>query len=76
MVVLREAGILAVIGYAIGLAIVFPLYEITSSATRLPLEMGWVRAVTILAVTAGMCALAGLMALRQVRLADPAEVFG
>jgi heterocyst specific transport system permease protein len=76
LVVLRQAAILAVIGYAIGLAIVLPLYQITSNATRLPLQMGWERALAILAITVGMCALAGFMALRQVRSADPAEVFG
>jgi len=75
LVVLREAGILAVVGYVIGLAIVLPLYEITSAATRLPLVMGWQRAITILTVTAAMCAVAGLMALRQVRSSDPAQVF-
>lgn len=76
LVVLRQATILAIIGYAIGLVIVLPLYEVTSTATRLPLQMGWERALTILAITVGMCALAGFMALRQVRSADPAEVFG
>lgn len=76
LVVLREAGILAAIGYVIGLAVVLPLYSVTSTATRLPLQMDWSRGLAILAVTVAMCALAGFMALRQVRSADPAEVFG
>lgn len=76
LVVLREAGILAAIGYLVGIALVLPLYHVTATATRLPLEMGWSRAIAVLAVTAAMCGLAGFMALRQVRSADPAEVFG
>ncbi len=74
-VILKQAVLLAVLGYLPGLAITLPLYEITSDATRLPLEMTWLRAVALLALTIGMCAIAGLMALRQVRSADPAEVF-
>lgn len=75
LVVLREAAILAVIGYAIGMAITLPLYDITAEATRLPLDMGWARAAAVLSVTVLMCGLAGFLALRQVRATDPAEVF-
>lgn len=75
LVILKEAVLLAVLGYVPGLAITLPLYRITSDATRLPLEMTLSRASAVLALTLGMCAIAGLMALRQVRSADPAEVF-
>lgn len=75
VVILREAALLAFLGYVPGLAITLPLYQITSEATRLPLEMTWSRAAAVLALTVGMCAIAGLIALRQVRSADPAEVF-
>ena len=57
------------------LAITLPLDRITSDATRLPLDMTWSRAAAVLVFTIGMCAIAGFMALRQVRSADPAEVF-
>jgi len=75
LVILKEAALLAVLGYVPGLAITLPLYAITSEATRLPLEMTGSRAAAVLALTLGMCAIAGLMALRQVRSADPADVF-
>ncbi len=74
--VLREAAILALLGFGPGLAIALLLYRVTVSATRLPLEMTPARALAVFALTLGMCAAAGLMALRKVRAADPAEVFG
>jgi putative ABC transport system permease protein len=73
--VLRQAGLLALLGYVPGMAITFPLYAITADATRLPMEMTFSRALAVLLLTVGMCAIAGLMALRQVRAVDPAEVF-
>lgn len=75
LVILREATLLAFLGYIPGLAITIPLYRITSEATRLPLDMTWARALAVLVFTIGMCAIAGFMALRQVRSADPADVF-
>jgi putative ABC transport system permease protein len=75
-VVLREAAILTVLGFIPGLIVSIVLYRITSAATRLPLEMTLVRGVLVLLLTAAMCGVAALVALRKVRSADPAEVFG
>jgi DevC protein len=75
-VVLQEAALLSVLGYLPGLAITFGLYRLTANATRLPLELGVERALLVLALTFAMCGGAALMALRKVRSADPAEVFG
>jgi putative ABC transport system permease protein len=75
-VVLEEAAILAVLGYAPGLAITAALYRLTVEATRLPLALDAPRAAFVLALTLGMCGGAALVALRKVRSADPAEVFG
>jgi putative ABC transport system permease protein len=74
--VLQEAGLLAVLGFAPGLAIGLVLYRVTAEATRLPLEMSFGRASLVFLLTLGMCAVAGLVALRKVRAADPAEIFG
>jgi putative ABC transport system permease protein len=74
-VVLQEAAILALLGYAPGLLATFGLYRVTAEATRLPLELHAGRVVGVLALTLAMCGGAALVALRKVRSADPAEVF-
>lgn len=74
--VVREAAILAVLGFVPGLLIALFLYGVTTEATRLPLTMTTARAVSVLLLTLVMCGASALMALRKVRSADPAEVFG
>jgi putative ABC transport system permease protein len=74
--VLRQAIVLAVLGFVPGLVVALLLYRVTSRATRLPLEMTPTLGLSVFALTALMCAAAGLVALRKVRAADPAEVFG
>jgi putative ABC transport system permease protein len=75
-VVLQEAAWLAGLGYLPGIAVTVVLYGITADATRLPLELTLARTLGVLALTLGMCGCAALIALRKVRSADPAEVFG
>jgi putative ABC transport system permease protein len=75
-VVLEEAAWLAGLGYLPGIAVTVMLYGITAEATRLPLELTVARTLGVLALTVGMCGCAALIALRKVRAADPAEVFG
>jgi len=74
--VLREAGILALLGYIPGILVVLALYAVTAEATRLPLSMTPSRAAGVFALTLAMCGISAVMALRKVRTADPAEVFG
>jgi DevC protein len=74
--VLQEAALLAALGFAPGLAVAIGLYRVTSRATRLPLEMTPLLALGVLLLTFSMCGVAGLVALRKVRSADPAEMFG
>jgi putative ABC transport system permease protein len=74
--VVREAAILAVLGFVPGLLVAIGLYAVTREATRLPLAMTVGRAGAVLLLTFGMCGVSALMALRKVRSADPAEVFG
>lgn len=75
-VVLREASLLAVLGFVPGLGIALVLYAVTTEATRLPLHMTPGRAAGVFLLTLAMCGVSALMALRKVRAADPAEVFG
>ena len=74
-IVLSEAILLAFIGFLPGLAISLLVYSQASGATNLPLEMTPRRGAEVLALTVVMCAGSGLLALRKLRAADPAEVF-
>lgn len=74
-VVLREAALLASLGFLPGMAATFWLYEHAGAATRLPIEMTAPRAATVLILAVTMCAVSGMLALRKLRSADPASVF-
>jgi putative ABC transport system permease protein len=74
-VVVQQALILAVFGYVIGMLAAVQLYGVTRNATRLPMELTLERAVGVLLATIAMCAFSGFLALRRVRMLDPAEVF-
>jgi len=75
-VVLQEASILAVLGFVPGLLVALGLYEFTAEAIRQPLEMTPALGALVLLLTLAMCGLSAFVALRKVRTADPAEVFG
>ncbi|NJN89022.1 MAG: FtsX-like permease family protein [Leptolyngbyaceae cyanobacterium SL_5_14] len=76
-VVLQEAVILAVMGYIPGLIFSLGLYELATNATSggLPMAMNFGRLVFVLILTVTMCAVSGLVSVRKVITADPAEVF-
>src|SRR5574337_1285070 len=71
-VVLQQAWLVAVLGYLPGIAVATWLFQITERATRLPLRLGWWIGLEVLTLTLAMCSVAGLMALRKLRSADPA----
>ena len=74
-VVLQESILLAVLGYVPGVLATLGLYWATDAATGLPLSLTTDRAVFVLLLTLAMCCVSGMIALRKVRSADPAEVF-
>jgi len=74
-VVLAAAAILAVLGFVPGVAACFGLYDIVGAATRLPMRMDWDRTALVFAFILGMCSVAGLLAMRKLRDADPADMF-
>ncbi len=74
-VVLAQAVILALLGFVPGLAVSQGLYMLTAWKTRLPLDMTTVRVVGVLGLSLGMCIISGLLALRKLRCADPADLF-
>lgn len=74
-VVLVEALILAVVGYLPGLAGSLWLYDLTRRATMLPMLITPERGLLVLGLTIAMCWGSGLIAMRKLRGADPAEIF-
>jgi putative ABC transport system permease protein len=74
-VVFQSAGILAALGFLPGVAIAWGLYEITRSATLLPMFLEPDRCLLVLALTFVMCCISGALAVRKLREADPADIF-
>lgn len=74
-VVVWQAVYLSLAGYAIGLVGSLGLYEVAKSAASLPIGMTWQRAGTVLGLAVGMCVVSGLLAVRKVKTADPADLF-
>jgi putative ABC transport system permease protein len=74
-VVFWQAVLLAICGFSIGLVMGLGLYEVTRSAAQLPVEMTLERMFIVLGLTLAMCIGSGLVAVRKVQTADPADLF-
>ena len=74
-VVLSAALILAVLGFLPGFAASVVLYDVVGKGTFLPLAMDTERALGVFAMIFAMCAAAGLLAMRKLRDANPADMF-
>ena len=79
---LIEGILLAVLGLAAmiapliaSLAFTIFLYRVASQATLLPMVMAPSIGLLVLALTVSMCCISGVLALRKVQTADPAEIF-
>lgn len=71
----QEAFILACCGFIPSFLLANLLYQVTYSATLLPIAMNTGRAVTVFSLTVVMCTISGTIALQKLRQADPADVF-
>lgn len=74
-VVLQESMILSVLGFFPGLITALILYALASSGSGLPIEMTTGRAVLVFVLTVLMCFVSGLLAMRKLKQADPADIF-
>jgi putative ABC transport system permease protein len=74
-VLLQEALLLAVLGYLPSVILSLGLYQLAFSATLLPIAMTVNRAVTVFVLTVVMCGVSGVLSLRKLRSADPADIF-
>ena len=74
-IVMYEALILSLGGYLAGLAAAFALYHFLQHQTALLMVLTPARGGLVLALTSGMCLLAGRLALKKVQSTDPADLF-
>jgi putative ABC transport system permease protein len=74
-VVIGEALILGCLGFIPGALVSVVLYGVAGKAAYLNLTLGGDRCVLVFLMIVGMCVAAGLLALRKLRQADPAEIF-
>ena len=73
-VILAQAGISAVVGYALGISIALTIL-LFSKNTALPMVMTPGLAFWLFTLTVGMCAISALSAIIKVTKLDPATVF-
>jgi putative ABC transport system permease protein len=74
-VVFEESIILAVLGYIPGFLLSEILYNLTRQDTNLPVVMTIDLAFFVLILTIIMCFIAGSIAIRRLKYADPADIF-
>ncbi|MEA5550375.1 ABC transporter permease DevC [Anabaena cylindrica UHCC 0172] len=75
VVLLQEALLLAFLGFLPAFFLSFGLYQVTYSATLLPIFMKADRAINVFILTVIMCSISGAIAIRKLSSADPADVF-
>jgi putative ABC transport system permease protein len=74
-IVFEEALILAFLGFLPGLGVSLGLYQLTRTATTLPMYMTIIRGLQVLLLTIIMCAISGVIAIKRLQSADPADMF-
>jgi putative ABC transport system permease protein len=74
-IVLKQALLLAVVGFIPGVVLSGLLYLILGQLTGLPLLLSPPRAGIVLLLTVLMCSASGVLTVRKLRSADPADLF-
>jgi putative ABC transport system permease protein len=75
LVVVIEAWVLSIFGFVPAIVIGWGMLESLRLLSGLPAGLSVQDAATIMLLSIAMCTLAGILALRKVRLVDPAELF-
>lgn len=70
-----EAVLLSLIGFVPGLVVSAGLYSMLAEATGLQLQMTVDSVLLVLVLTAAMCIASGMLAVRKLLAADPANLF-
>ncbi len=74
-VVLQESLILSLLGFIPALVTALVLYALATAGSGLPIEMTFGRAGLVFVLTVVMCFVSGLLAMRKLKAADPADIF-
>src|SRR5262249_25649320 len=74
-IVLQEAWLLSAIGFIPGLLLTMGVYRIVQTVTFLPVGLTAARVMIVYVLTATMCMMSGVFAVRRLRSADPADIF-
>lgn len=74
-IVMEEAVILAIVGFIPALLISIGIYSVMAKATGLPIVMNFERATIVFIGSVVSCTLSGLLAMRKLANADPADLF-
>jgi putative ABC transport system permease protein len=74
-VLFQEALLLAVLGYIPSFFLAIGLYQLTFVATMLPIAMTVERGIRVFIMTVIMCTFSGVVAMRKLQSADPADIF-
>lgn len=74
-VVFSSAFYLAVLGFVPGYFLSIALYDLAESNTSIPMPMTTERLVTVFIFILSMCAMAGILAMRKLKAANPADMF-
>jgi putative ABC transport system permease protein len=72
--IIKQALIVAVVGYSIGITIAMLVVELAANGVAAML-LPWPLILSLGGVTIGMCAFAGLMAIRRVIRVNPTSIF-
>jgi putative ABC transport system permease protein len=73
--IVTEAVLLSFIGFVPGVVFSTALYAVLANATGLLLKMTVPSMVFVLVLTLGMCIVSGVLAVRKLLAADPANLF-
>jgi len=74
-IVLAQSLYLTLLGFVPGLLVAWGLFELLSETTGLVMLLTLPRILVVLALTAVMCLISGLIAVRRLWAADPASLF-
>ena len=74
-IIFEEAIILAVAGFIPAMLVTLGIYSVMAEATGLPIAMNPTRAMLVFVGTVGSCVLSGMIAMRKLANADPADLF-
>ncbi|MGZ8224543.1 MAG: FtsX-like permease family protein, partial [Methylobacter sp.] len=74
-VVFASAFFLAILGFIPGYVLSIGLYRLAESAIFMPMPMPMIKVFSIFMYILLMCAIAGILAIRKLKAANPADMF-